>query len=61
MMEDEQVACTVIEPKFIRCPKTMHNVLKEYEFGFSGLKPIKERTADEMGRDQYKYYQMNAV
>ena len=44
-----------------KCPKTLHDLWKEFEFGFSCLKPAKDWTAAERGRDKYKYYRRNVV
>ena len=61
MMEDVQAAHVVMEAKLTKCPKTLNDLWKEYEFGFSGLKPAKDGAASERGRDKYKYYRRNVV
>jgi hypothetical protein len=60
VMEDVHVP-VVMEAKLTKCPKTLHDLWKEFEFGFSGLKPAKDWTAAERGRDKYKYYRRNVV
>ena len=60
VMEDVHVPVAV-EAKLTKCPKTLHDLWKEFEFGFSGLKPAKDWTAAERGRDKYKYYRRNVV
>ena len=51
MMEDVQAAYVVIEAELTKCPKTLHDLWKEYEFVFSDLKPAKDWTASERRRD----------
>ena len=41
------------------CPRTLHDLWREYEFGFPGCKPAKDFTISERGKDRYKYYRRN--
>ncbi len=51
----------VLEAFLTKCPKTLYDLWKEYEFGFCGCKPAKDWTAAEQGRDNFKYYWRNVV
>ena len=42
-----------------KCPKTLHDLWREYEFGLNGFKPAKDFTDSERGKDKYKYYRRN--
>jgi hypothetical protein len=35
--------------------------MPKYEFGFRGLKPAKDWTTAERGKDKYMYYRRNVV
>ena len=59
VMEDIPARGVMLEARLARCPKTLHDLWKEYEFGFSGCKPAKDFTARERGRDRYNYYRRN--
>ena len=59
MMEDEQAAHVVMEAKLTKCPKTLNDLWKEYEFLFSCLKPAKDGAASEREINKYKYYKRN--
>ena len=48
-----------MEARLLRCPRTLHDLWKEFEFGFSGCKPAKEWTTVEHGRDRFNYYRRN--
>ena len=48
-----------LEARLTRCPKTLHDLWKEYEFGFSRCKPAKDFTSNERGKDRYNYYKRN--
>jgi hypothetical protein len=41
------------------CPRTLHDLWREYEFGDAGCKPAKDFTIQERGKDRYKYYRRN--
>ena len=47
--------------KLSKCPRSLYDLWKEYEFGFHGCKPAKDWTATERGRDKFKYYRQNVV
>ena len=59
VMEDVTAQGVVLEARLTRCPKTLHDLWKEYEFGFSGCKPAKDVTSNERGKDRYNYYRRN--
>ena len=48
-----------LEARLTKCPKTLHDLWKEYEFGFCGCKPAKDFTSNERGKDRYNYYRRN--
>ncbi len=60
-MDVSDVVPVVLEARLTKCPKTLYDLWKEYEFGFRGCKPAKDWTAAEWGRDKFKYYQRNVV
>jgi len=41
-MEDVQTAGVVVETKLTKCPKTLHDLWKEYDVVFTGFKPAKD-------------------
>lgn len=45
--------------KLTNCPKSLHDLWLEYEFGFHGCKAAKDFTAQERGEDKYWYYCRN--
>ena len=59
-MEDVHVS-VVMEDQLTKCLKTLYDLWKEFEFGFSSLKPATDWTAAGSGRDKYKYYRRNVV
>jgi len=59
VVEDEQVSHMVLEPRLTRCPRSLHDLWKEYAFGFSGFKPAKDWTSRERGADRFNYYRRN--
>jgi hypothetical protein len=59
VMEYFPAQAVVLEARLTRCPKTLHDLWKEYEFGFSGCKPAKDFIANERGKDRYNYYRRN--
>jgi hypothetical protein len=60
-VDEPAVVPVVLETRLMKCPKTLHDLWKEYEFGFHGYKPAKDWTATERGRDKFKYYRRNVV
>jgi hypothetical protein len=55
------VVPVVLETCLMKCPETLHDLSKEYEFGSHGCKPAKNWTATDRGRDKFKYYRQNIV
>ena len=47
--------------KFSSCPKSLHDLWKEYTFGSPGVKAAKDFTKKERGSDKSKYYRRNIV
>ena len=45
--------------KLTKCPKSLHDLWLEYEIGFRGCKAAKDFTAQERGKDKYRYYRRN--
>jgi hypothetical protein len=45
--------------KLSKCPKTLHDLWREYEFGLDGYKPAKDFTPAERGADKTKYCRRN--
>ena len=44
-----------------RCPKTLHTLWIEYEFGLANRKPAKDFTASERGKVKYVYHRRKVV
>ena len=42
-----------------KCPRNLHDLWREYEFGFAGYKAAKDFTSRERGAYKYKYYRRN--
>jgi hypothetical protein len=64
MMEVEQAPPPANHPqapiaKLSRCPRTLHDLWREFEFGFAGYKAAKDFTDKERGADKCKYYRRN--
>ena len=64
MMEEDMATRThrrTLGPiaKLSKCPKTLHDLWREYEFGFAGYKAAKDFTSRERGADKCKYYRRN--
>jgi hypothetical protein len=49
----------VLQARLTKCPRSLYDLWKEYEFGFQGCKPAKDWTASERGKDRFKYYKRN--
>ena len=45
--------------KLSNCPRSLHELWKEYEFGSGGFKAAKDFTERERGADKSKYYSRN--
>jgi hypothetical protein len=45
--------------KLSKCPRSLFDLWKEYEFGFHGCKAAKDWNASERGADRFKYYKRN--
>ncbi len=45
--------------KLSKCPRTLHELWREYEFGIAGYKAAKDFTEKERGQDKCKYYRRN--
>ena len=45
--------------KLSKCPRSLYDLWKEYEFGFHGCKAAKDWNASERGADRFKYYKRN--
>ena len=45
--------------KLSKCPRSLHELWKEYEFGSGGFKAAKDFTERERGADKSKYYRRN--
>jgi hypothetical protein len=60
-MNVPDVVPVVLEARLTKCPRTLHDLWKEYEFGFNGCKPAKDWTPAERGRDKFNYYRRNVV
>ena len=45
--------------KLSKCPRSLYDLWKEYEFGFHGCKAAKDWNALERGADRFKYYKRN--
>ena len=43
------------------CPRSLHELWREYEFGAGGYKAAKDFTEKERGADKAKYYRRNIV
>ena len=41
------------------CPRMLHDLWRENEFGYPGCKPAKDFTIQERGKDRYEYYRRN--
>ena len=48
-----------MEARLVCCPRILHDLWKEFEFGYSGCKPAKEWPTVEHGRDRFNYYRRN--
>jgi hypothetical protein len=42
-----------------KCPRSLHELWKEYQVGTGGYKAAKDFTAQERGADKSKYYRRN--
>ena len=51
----------VLQVMLMKCPHSLYDSWKEYEFGFSGFKPAKDWTSLERGKDHFKFYKMNIL
>ena len=60
-VDEPAIVPVVLETRLMKCPKTLHDLWKEYKFGFHGCKPAKDWTSTERGRDKFKYYRWNIV
>ncbi len=49
----------IFAAKLSDCPRSLHDLWLEYEFGFSGRKAAKDFTEKERGADKYRYYRQN--
>ena len=47
--------------KLSSCPKSLHDLWREYTFGSPGVKAAKDFTEKERGSDKSKYYRRNIV
>ena len=52
-MDVSDAVPVVLEACLTKCPKTLYDLWKEYEFGFRGCKPANDWTAAEQGRDKF--------
>jgi len=54
-----------VEPRLVAklssCPKSLHDLWREYTFGSPGVKAAKDFTEKERGSDKSKYYRRNIV
>ena len=57
-MEIEQEAIPVhpLIAKLSKCPRNLHELWKEYEFGSGGFTAAKDFTEKERGANKSKYY-----
>ena len=58
-MEQEVVRVPPLIAKLSKCPRSLHELWKEYEFGSGGFKAAKDFTESERGADKSKYYWRN--
>lgn len=49
-MEDAPPQGVMLENRLTRCPKTLHDLWKEFEFGYTGCKQAKDFTSKERER-----------
>jgi hypothetical protein len=49
----------IFAAKLSGCPRSLHDLWLEYEFGFNGRKAAKDFTEKERGADKYRYYRRN--
>ena len=59
LMRANALTPVVLEARLLRCPRSLHDLWKKFEFGYSGCKPAKEWTTVERGRDRFNYYRRN--
>ena len=45
-----------IQAKLAKCPSTLNDQWKEYEFGFGGCKAAKDFTQAERRKERHTYY-----
>ena len=58
-IEQEVVRVPPVIAKLSKCPRSLHELWKEYEFGSGGFKAAKDFTGKERGADKCKYYRRN--
>jgi hypothetical protein len=58
-IEQEVVRVSPLIAKLSKCPRSLHELWKEYEFGSGGFKAAKDFTERERGADKSKYYRRN--
>jgi hypothetical protein len=56
---DEELPLPPLAARLCSCPRTLHDLWREYEFGYPGCKPAKDFSISERGKDRYKYYRHN--
>ena len=49
----------VLQARLTKCPRSLHDISKEYSFGFAGCNPAKDWTGAERGKDCFKCYNRN--
>jgi hypothetical protein len=49
----------VLEARLTKCLRSLYDLWKEFEFGFSGCKEEKNWTDEERGKGSFKYYKRN--
>lgn len=59
MQIDDPLAPVQNIARLSKCPKTLHDLWREYEFGLNGFKAAKDFTVSERGKEKYKYYRRN--
>ena len=57
--DPEAVPVHPLIAKLSKCPRSLHELWKEYEFGSGGFKAAKDFTEKERGADKSKYYRRN--
>ena len=60
LMRAHALRPVVLEARLLHRPRSLHDLWKEFEFGYSRCKPAKEWTTVEHGRDRFNYYRRNA-